>query len=91
MTVHIFGSPESLQGKIQVKLLQNYCPDALNILFQLTDSCQSVGTRYLIHQDNIFVTILPVSFLVNFLGYQNVHCYLMYLRYGLLNSLMITP
>ena len=32
-----FWDPKSLHGKIQVKLLQNYCPDVLNILFKLTD------------------------------------------------------
>jgi len=25
-----FGIPKSLHGKIQVKSLQNYCPDVLN-------------------------------------------------------------
>jgi len=25
-----FGIPKSLHGKIQVKLIQNYCPDVLN-------------------------------------------------------------
>jgi len=33
-----FGIPKGLHGKIQVKLLQNYCPDVLIILFKLTDS-----------------------------------------------------
>jgi len=38
------GIPESLGGKIQVKLLQNYCPELLNLM-------------KLIHQDNNFVTV----------------------------------
>ena len=32
-----FGIPESLHGKIQVTLLQSYCPDVLNIILKLTD------------------------------------------------------
>ena len=54
-------------------------------------SYQSVWTRYLIHQDNNFVIILPVSFHVNFLGSQNVNYHLIYLCYGSLNSLLVTP
>ena len=38
-----------------------------------------------------FVTILPVFFHVNFLESQNVHCHVMYLCYGVSNSLMMTP
>ena len=84
-----FGIPKSLHGKIQVKLLQ-YCPDILIILFKLNDNYQSIWTRYLMRQDNNFIKILTVFLHVNFLGFQNVHCYLIYLCYGSLNSLMMT-
>jgi len=33
-----FGIPKNLHGNTQVKLLQNYCPDVLTILYKLTDS-----------------------------------------------------
>jgi len=32
-----FGIQKSLHGRNKVKVLQNYCPDLLNILYKLTD------------------------------------------------------
>ena len=44
-----FGIPKVYMENIQVKVLQNYCPDVLNSLNT---------SRYLTHLDNKFVTIV---------------------------------
>ena len=44
-----------------------------------------------VHQDYDIMTVLPVSFHVNFLVSQNVHCHMIYLYYGSLNCPVMTP